>query len=450
MIAIILAAGEGKRMKSDMPKVLHKICGDEMINYVIRSCNLDLIKKIILVVGYKKELIKEKIDGVDFVEQDKQLGTGHAVLCAKNFIKDDEDVLILNGDMPLIDLNDINKIIFEHKKQKAIATIVSVKLKNPNEYGRIIRGEKNNFVCIREDKDANQKELLIKEINTGIYLFNGAVLKSALELLKNKNSQKEYYLTDTLEIIKNKYKNINVFCCDDDDAEKFLGVNDRLQLARACKIMQKKINSFHMINGVTLINPENIFIDYNTEILYDTVIESNVSIKDKTKIGKNCFISSGSSISNSIICDNIKVYSSFILDSIIKNNSRIGPFAYIRPNSVIGENVKVGDFVEIKNSNIDCNTKISHLTYIGDSDVGKNINFGCGTVTVNYDGKKKFRTTIKDNAFIGCNTNLIAPVIVGKNSYIAAGSTITNDIPDSAFAIARERQTNKLEYHKKK
>jgi len=449
--AIILAAGEGKRMKSNTPKVLHKVCGLEIINHVINACKF--IKKIILVLGYKHELIAQKVKDINIVIQDKQLGTGHAVMCARKFICDQDEILILNGDMPLVSSEILKKIILFHKENNNIATIVSSCVDNPSGYGRIVRDENKNFIKIIEERDANKKELLIREINTGIYILNGKILNQALELLNNNNAQHEFYLTDALEIIKNILKNnnqeekIKVMCVN--KAQEFFGINDKLQLMQANKIMRIKINKFHMLNGVSLLDLENIFIDHGVEIAQDTVIESGVYLLGNTKLGRECKIGANTKIINSQIGDHVDILFSVILNSQINNNSRIGPFAYIRPDSFIHENVKIGDFVEIKNSVIESGTKVSHLTYVGDSDIGKNINFGCGSVTVNYDGKKKSRTVIKENSFIGCNANLIAPVTIGKNSYIAAGSTITNDVPDYSLAIARERQTNKLDRYKK-
>lgn len=443
MIAIILAAGQGKRMKSDLPKVLHKVCGKPILNYIIDACKNAGIEKIIVVVGHKADVIKENISGVEFIVQNEQLGTGHAVMCAKDFI-DDENVLILNGDIPLITSDTLKKLSHMHKQNSV--TLVSTVVENPSGYGRIVRRDEK-FLRIVEDKDADKNELLINEINTGVYLFNPKMLKTALQLLSNNNVQNEYYLTDTIEIIKSMDDNAGIFCAD--NYHEFLGVNDRVQLAQVSSLMQKRINEKHMRNGVTIINPKSVYIGDSVEIGQDTIIYPNVFLESNTKIGRRCIIGAGSNIVSSEIFDEVNVQSSVILNSIVKSKTKIGPFAYIRPNCIIDENVKVGDFVEVKNSNIGSGTKISHLTYVGDSDVGQNINFGCGTVTVNYDGNKKFRTKIDDNSFIGCNTNLIAPVSVGKNSYIAAGSTITEDVPEKSLAIARQRQINKLDWKKK-
>ena len=275
-----------------------------------------------------------------------------------------------------------------------------------------------------------------------MYVFDSADLVYALGEIRPNNAQGEYYLTDTLEILLNNGKKIGAYAIEDND--EIRGINNRIQLSEAEAIMQDRINRYHMTEGVTLIHPETVYIEADVEIGQDTVIGPNVSIKSGTKIGSDCEISMGSRIENSIIHDGAEVLSSVILDSEIGDGTKVGPFAYVRPNCKVGKNVKVGDFVEIKNSNIDDGTKISHLTYLGDSDIGKNVNFGCGTVTCNYDGKNKFRSTIGDHSFIGCNTNIVSPVNIGDRAYIAAGSTITDDIPEGSLSIARNRQVNKL------
>ena len=451
MKAIILAAGEGKRMKSAVPKVLHKVCGKPILYYVIDVCKTIGVDKIIVVVGHKSECVKESVlsyaPEVEFVFQEQQLGTGHAVMSAKKFMSDDnEDILVLCADTPLVQSDTLGKFIQMHKARQNAVSLISTVVDNPKGYGRIVRnGER--FVRIVEDKDADKNQMLIKEINTGVYVFNSNLLKTSLQLLSNDNAQGEYYLTDTIEIIKSISDSIDVFCADDPD--EFLGINDKIQLAYANKIMQRRINDMHMKNGVIMQQPDLVFISGEVQIAQDTIICPNVYLEGKTVIGKNCVIGPDTRIVDSCISDQVQIQYSVVLESQIKDNTKVGPFAYIRPNSFIDSKVKIGDFVEVKNSNISSGTKISHLTYVGDSDVGENVNFGCGTVTVNYDGQNKFRTKIQDNVFIGCNTNLVAPVTVEKNSYIAAGSTITDDVPEKSLAIARQRQINKLNWQKK-
>lgn len=444
---IILAGGKGTRMMSKKPKVLHKIFDKTMVDYVIETAEKCGSSETCVIVGHQGDMVKNIIRGrVEFRTQQKQLGTGHAVMQAIDFIDDNENVLILYGDTPLITPKTINKLIELHTKESNLATVISVIEEKPQGYGRIVR-EYNCFKKIVEQKDANEQENLIKEINTGVYIFNSNALKSALKNLSNNNSQNEYYLTDTLEIIKEVGGKVGIMLAR--DSKEFLGVNSKLQLSQVTKILKDRINEYHMLNGVTIQDPDSTYIGSDVKIGEDTVILPGTIIDGKTKIGCDCVIGPYTRITNSNINDNVCIEQSTILDSQINESSLIGPYAYIRPNSKIGKNVKIGDFVEVKNSNIDDNTKISHLTYIGDSDVGKNINFGCGTVTVNYDGKNKYRTTVYDNSFIGCNTNLIAPITIGEGSYIAAGSTITDDVEKDSFAIARSRQVNKQDWSKK-
>lgn len=441
MKAIILAAGEGTRMKSNTPKVLHKVLGKSIISYVIDACRDAGVNEIIVVIGKNAQMIREEINGVTFVEQTERLGTGHAVMCAKDYFANDERVVILNGDAPFVSSDTIRELAFEKANTVVVSTITS----EPDGYGRVLRNG-SAFVKIVEHKDAKPKELSINEINTGVYAFNGQTLKTSLQLLENNNSQGEYYLTDTLEIIKT-FEEIDVLCKT--NWEEFLGINNRFDLSIAIKIMQKKINTKHMQNGVTIVNSDNTYIDADVKIGFDSVVYPGTYIEGKTHIGSSCVIGPDAKISRSSIADGVSVQYSVVLDSEVGSQTNIGPFAYVRPNSKIGNGVKIGDFVEVKNSVIGNNTKVSHLTYIGDSDVGERVNFGCGTVTVNYNGKDKYRTVIDDDAFIGCNANLISPVHVGSNAYVAAGSTVTDDVPKDSLAIAREKQTNKLNWRLK-
>ncbi|MCI8804596.1 MAG: bifunctional UDP-N-acetylglucosamine diphosphorylase/glucosamine-1-phosphate N-acetyltransferase GlmU [Clostridiales bacterium] len=446
---VVLAAGQGTRMKSKVPKVLHKLLDKKMIDYVIDAAKEAGADEICAVVGHKSAMVKAMIgESVsEFAVQKEQLGTGHAVMQAEKFIGTEGDVLILCGDTPLITAETIKKLFENHKNNENSATVVSVKLKDPTGYGRIIR-ENHSFLKIVEHKDATEKEREINEINTGVYIFKASDLSESFKELKNDNAQNEYYLTDCLEIIKEKGRRVGVMVARDEN--EFLGINSKLQLSRAAKVMKRRINEYHMINGVTIEDPDNTYIGKDVSIKPDTVILPGTVIEGKTEIGTDCVIGPNSRITNSIIKDGVTIQSSVLLSAEVDNYTTIGPFAYLRPNSKIGEHVKIGDFVEIKNSTIDDGTKVSHLTYVGDSDVGKNVNFGCGTVTVNYDGKNKFRTTIGDNAFIGCNTNLIAPVTIKDNAFTAAGSTITFDVPEGSLSIARAKQVNKPGWREKK
>lgn len=440
---VILAAGMGTRMKSETPKVLHKICGKSLAEWVVKAANDAGSKSTCVIVGHKAERVKEVLaSGCEYAFQAEQKGTGHAVMQAEEFIKKHGGtVVILNGDLPLVTSETIKQAAEKHTKAGNSTTVVTVVLDNPSGYGRIIKDKNDNIVKIVEEKDANDDEKKVNEINSGMYIFEAEALCDALKDLKTNNAQGEYYLTDTLEILIGKNNRVGTFTVSNSDEMR--GINDRIQLAEAEKIMQKRINEKHMKNGVTMILPETIVIEDNVEIGFDTVIYPNVILKSGTRIGKNCIIGSNTQITNSEVDDNAEILSSVLLECTIGEGTHVGPFAYIRPNTHVGKSVRVGDFVELKNSNIDDGTKISHLTYVGDSDVGKRVNFGCGTVTVNYDGKKKYRTTIGDDCFIGCNTNLVAPVTVENRGYTAAGSTITDTVPENNLAIARARQTNK-------
>ena len=441
--SVILAAGMGTRMKSKMPKVLHKVCGKPLSKWVIDASEAAGADKVCAVVGHKAETVKEVLGDVcEFALQAEQKGTGHAVMQAIDVIKNSKgEVVILNGDTPLITAETINKAIEYHKNNGNQATVITAILDDATGYGRIVRDNDGSVLKIVEQKDASKEEKKINEVNSGMYVFDAQSLVYALDKITPNNAQGEYYLTDTLEILLSAGKKIGGYAISDND--EIRGINDRVQLNEAEKIMQKRINEYHMRNGVTMRNPKSVYIEDGVEIGNDTEICQNVTIKSGTKIGSDCVIGSGSMLDRAVIHDGVDVLSSVILESEVDEGTHVGPFAYIRPNCHVGKEVKVGDFVELKNSNIDDGTKISHLTYIGDSDVGKRVNFGCGTVTCNYDGKKKYRTTIGDDCFVGCNTNFVSPINVGDGVYIAAGSTITEDIPENSLSIARARQVNK-------
>lgn len=437
---VILAAGQGTRMKSKVPKVLHKVLDKTMVDYVIDASVEAGAEDICVIVGHQSAMVKAMIGTrVKFALQKEQLGTGHAVMQAGDFISDG-NILVLCGDTPLIRPETIKELSDMHNSGGSDVTVVSMKADDPTGYGRIVR-ENNAFAKIVEQKDADEEQKKINEVNTGVYIFKADALKAAFEKLSNNNSQGEYYLTDTLEIIKNNGGKVDIMVAE--DADEFLGVNSKLQLSQATDIMKKRINEYHMLNGVTIMDPANTYIGIDVKIEPDTIIYPGCMLEGKTEIGTDCIIGPNCRIQSSIIHNGVTVQSSFLIQAEVDNYSTVGPFAYLRPNSKIGEHVRIGDFVEIKNSTIDDGTKVSHLTYVGDSDVGKCVNFGCGTVTVNYDGKNKFRCKIGNNVFIGCNSNLVAPVEIEDNAYTAAGSTITKNVPEGSLAIARSRQDNK-------
>ncbi len=446
---VILAAGQGTRMKSEVPKVLHRVLDKTMVGYVIEVSQEAGADDICVVVGHQSAMVKNTIkdiyDNITFAVQKEQLGTGHAVMQAGDFIKEG-NILVLCGDTPLIKADTIKELCDMHSNEGNDVTVVSMLVDDPTGYGRIIR-ENGGFSKIVEQKDANADEQAVKEVNTGVYIFKAEALNDAFAKLGNNNSQGEYYLTDTLEIIKNNGGKAGIMTAKDD--REFMGVNSKLHLAQAAAVMKERINTEHMINGVTITDPANTYIGKDVKIGKDTIIYPGCMLEGKTVIGKSCIIGPNSRITSSRIDDCVTIQMSVLIDSKIKSFTTVGPFAYLRPNSSIGEHVRIGDFVEIKNSNIDDGTKVSHLTYVGDSDVGKCVNFGCGTVTVNYDGKTKNRCKIGDGVFIGCNTNLVAPVEVGDRAYTAAGSTITRNVPEDSLAIARNRQENKEGWRKK-
>ncbi|MBP1890287.1 bifunctional UDP-N-acetylglucosamine pyrophosphorylase/glucosamine-1-phosphate N-acetyltransferase [Clostridium moniliforme] len=440
--ALILAAGQGKRIKSDIPKVLHKVCGKEMVNHVIDNMRKANIEDVNVIIGKGAELVKEgtKERNVSYSLQEEQLGTGHAVKCATDFLKGKKGtVIVFAGDAPLTKESTIENLIKEHEENKNSATLLSAMVEDPTGYGRIIRDSNGDVLKIVEHKDCNEEELLVNEMNAAMYCFDIEELLNSLEKLSNNNNQGEYYLTDVIGILKDEGKKIGAVVTDYEDT---IGVNSRVQLAEAEEILRNRINNIHLNNGVTLIDPKATYIGVDVKIGKDTIIYPGTIIEGNTVIGSDCLIMQNCRIKDSKINDGATIESSVILDSEIGKNTTVGPFAYIRPESKIGEKARIGDFVEIKKSTIGNGTKVSHLTYIGDAEVGDGCNFGCGTVVVNYDGKVKNKTIIGNHSFIGCNTNLVSPVRVYDNTYIAAGSTITNDVEEGDLAVARAKQRN--------
>jgi len=450
LIALVLAAGEGKRMKSKYSKMVHKACGKQVINWVFDTVEKVGFSETIVIVGHGADQVKECLgDKYKYVLQKEQLGTGHAVMQAESLLRDREGlVFILYGDTPLISPETVNGAIENHRNSGCQATIVTAILDNPSGYGRIVRDLDGNVVKIVEHRDASPEELNINEINSGMYCFWIKDLLIALKDLNNDNDQGEYYITDTIEILLKKGLKIGTY--EVKNPVEILGINDRVQLYQASEVIRKRILEYHMKDGVTIIDPNSTFIDDRVKIGMDTVIYPGTIIEGSTEIGEECIIGPNSRIISSTIGSCVEIVNSIVVESVIGNNTSIGPFAYIRPENRIGSNVKIGDFVELKKSVIGDKTKIPHLSYIGDTTVGKNTNIACGVITVNYNGKEKNRTDIGNNTFVGCNVNLIAPVKVEDNSYIAAGSTITDDVPEYSLAIARERQVIKEDWVKKR
>ncbi|MGM0509141.1 MAG: bifunctional UDP-N-acetylglucosamine diphosphorylase/glucosamine-1-phosphate N-acetyltransferase GlmU [Fusobacteriota bacterium] len=447
--SLILAAGKGTRMKSKLPKVLHKVNGISMIEKILKTLKNVGTKEDILILGHKKELILERLEDQAYVEQKKQLGTGHAVIQAKEKLKDfDGEVLILCGDTPLLKEESLEKLIDKHRKEDVSLTMLTADMENPFGYGRIVKSNNGNVESIVEEKEASEEIKKIKEINTGVYCCNSKKLFSALEKVGNENNKGEYYLTDIIGILNSRGEEIKTLKLEDN--EEILGVNNRIHLSIASSVLNRRKNREVMENGVTLIDPENTYIEENVKIGQDTIIYPGAVIQGNTKIGKSCNIMGNTRIFNSKIQDNVNIESSVIEEANIRNNANIGPFAHLRPKANIGENVKVGNFVEVKKSTLKKGVKAGHLSYIGDSEIGEDTNIGAGTITCNYDGKNKFKTIIGKKAFIGSNTKFVAPVKIGDSVTTGAGSVITKDVPSDSLGIARARQRNIENWKKNK
>lgn len=449
-IAIILAAGEGKRMKSKNSKVTHKICGKPLVQWVHQAVENAGITESVLIVGHQADQVKGCMgNSAKYVLQEKQLGTGHAVMQAESYLEGKEGyVIILCGDTPLVTSSTVEATLRFHSENGNSATVITAELEDPTGYGRIIRDTSGNVLRIVEHKDATEQERSIREVNSGMYCFTITHLLEALKEITNNNSQGEYYLPDTLEILIKR--NLKVGAIKIQDSREILGINDRVQLAEASDIMKKRILEKLMRSGVTIIDPAATYIGDEVRIGMDTVILPGTILEGNTVIGEDCVIGPNSRLVSATIADRVEINNSVVLESSIGEDTHVGPFAYIRPQSRIGKDVKIGDFVEVKKAVIGDKTKISHLTYVGDAEVGENVNLGCGVVFVNYDGKNKNKTIVEDNVFVGCNSNLISPVTIRKDSYIAAGSTITEEVPENALAIARSRQVIKEDWVTKK
>ena len=443
---VVLAAGKGTRMKSKLYKVLHKVCGKTMVEHVVDAARGVNPAKIVTVVGTGAGEVEKVLDGKsDFAFQEKQLGTGDAVMTAKEELGDkDGATLVVTGDTPLFTTETFDELFKYHAEKGNAATVLTAEAPNPFGYGRIIRDDQGNVLRIVEQKDGKPEELKVKEINTGVFCFDNKKLFEALKHVDNNNAQGEYYLTDVLEILRNSGERVGAYKMP--DFSESLGVNDRIALAQATKTMQRRINEEHMRNGVSFIDPDTAYIDAGVKIGNDTVIEGNVVIKGNTEIGSDCYITNGSRIVDSKIGNHVTITSSTLQEAEMDDNTDIGPNSHLRPKAVIRKGAHIGNFVEIKKAEIGENSKVGHLTYVGDATLGKDINVGCGTIFSNYDGVKKFHTNVGDHSFIGAGSTLIAPINVADHTFIAADSTIAKDVDKYDMAIARGRQVNKPDY----
>lgn len=448
--AIVLAAGKGVRMRSDLPKAVHRVCGKEMVKHVVDSAKGMGASKIIAVVGYKAETVESVLDEkIETVYQHQQLGTGHAVMQAVPMLtKEIEHVVVLCGDTPLIKPETLKGLMDYHIKENCGMTVLTVKMDNPQGYGRIIKNGKGNIIGIVEDSDASPQQKKIQEINSGIYCFDRKHLIEGIESLKRDNAQGEYYLTDIVEFLCNKGIIIGGFCAQ--DQQEVMGVNTKYQLSAVQKIMNRANLIKLMEEGVIIDDPDSTYIEVTVKIGYDTRILPGSHIEGSTHIGAKNSIGPGVRICDCSIGDENHIEFSVIRDSEIKNRCKIGPFTHIRPGSDIKSSARIGNFVEIKNSDIGEGSKVSHLSYVGDGDVGTGVNVGCGVVFVNYDGREKHRAVVEDGAFVGCNVNLVAPVRIKKGAYVAAGSTITKDVAEYSLGIERGKQAEVKDWVKRK
>ncbi len=450
LACIILAGGVGKRMNSKLVKVIHPLCGRKIIEYVVDTASSLSNEKIVVVVGYQGEDVARVLEskGVEITYQNAPLGTGDAVKQAQPLMANFEgDVLILCGDTPLLSTYSLLQFINGYRQSNVKAALLTVKLDDPKGYGRIIKDSEGVIKKIVEETDLEPNQEFINEVNTGIYCLKADILRKLLGQLSPNNKQKEYYFTDIIELLHKMGD--KVLSIEAPFSEEVVGINDRCQLAVAEKILRRRINKQLQLMGVTIIDIESTFIDAQVKIGQDTIIYPFTIIRGDTKIGCDCHIGPYTQITNTQIADEVIVNASVVTDSVIGTKINIGPFAHIRQEVTVGDEVRIGNFVELKKSSIGNHTNIAHLSYIGDTTMGDEVNIGAGTIVCNYDGKEKHRTTIKDKVFVGSNTALVAPLRIGEKAIIGAGSTITEDVPDYALTLGRARQVIKPDWVKK-
>lgn len=445
-----MAAGKSTRMKSRLPKAVHRMCGRPMARHIIESCREAGVERIVVVIGHEADAVREALGSdVEYAVQTEQLGTGHAVRSAGHLLADHSGPLaVLPADTPLIRPESLAAIMQRCSQNGAAATLLTARLDEPAAYGRVVRDDSGQVVRITEAKDAPPGILAIDEICTSIYAFNAGDLFPALEQLSPENRQKEYYLTDVVAILAAQGRRVDAIVSD--DYRECLGINTRVELAEATAILRHRIVRAHMLAGVTMIDPAAVYIDVDVEIGADTVLYPGVIIEGRTRIGGDCEIGPNSRIVASDIGEGVRIDNSCVVESTIGPNSSVGPYSRLRPGSRIGCDVRIGDFVEIKNSTVGDGVSLAHMTYIGDAEIGEGTNVGAGTITCNYDGKRKHRTTIGSGAFVGSHTTLNAPVTVGDGAFIGSGSVITKDVPADALGVARSQQVTREGWAKRR
>lgn len=438
--AVIMAAGKGTRMKSKLPKVMHTLAGKPMLQHVLDCVRSVQIQRSMVILGHGREQIEALLEGrAEVVVQEEQLGTGHAIMQAIPHCHEVDHIIVLSGDQPLIQPETIKSLIRIHTENNAAATLLTASFENPFGLGRIVK-EGDKFLRVVEEKDATVEERQIKEINTGTYCFNVTKLREALKKITPKNAQGEYYLTDVFAIFHSLGDVIRTYCTE--DVHEALGINSRAQLAIAEEVLHQRILNYWMEEGVTVIDPHSTFVEAEVVLQRDVILQPFTILKGRTQVEEDAVIGPHTTLTDCTVGRGSEVSHSVGNQAVIGNHCTIGPYAYLRPGAVLQDKVKVGDFVEIKNSRIGQGSKIPHLSYVGDSQVGKSVNIGAGTITCNYDGVNKFKTIIRDKAFIGSNTNLVAPVEIGEGAVTGAGSTISKDVPANTLAVERSAQKN--------
>ena len=451
LTAVILAAGQGTRMRSKTPKVLHDLCGWPLVRWPAEAALQAGAQKVVVVGGPDRAVEGHLPDGVVVAVQPEAKGTGHAVQCAAEHVGTDDTVVVLYGDVPLITPEAIAALADVHDGSGAAATIVTMVLDDPSDYGRVVRDAAGGIVKVVETKnpaDATEEELAIREVNTGIYAFDGGALVDALERVTPDNAQGEYYLPDVLPILGEGERRVVAHLVD--DPWLAMGINDRAQLAQVREVAQRRILDEHGRAGVTFVNPQATTVDVGVAIGADTTVEPGCVLRGATSIGEDCRIGPNTTLLDARLGDGVTALYAYANDADVEDGVSIGPFAYLRPGTRLRANAKIGTFVEIKNSDIGEGTKVPHLSYLGDADVGAGTNIGACNVTANYDGRAKHRTTIGKNVKTSVDTTFVAPVTIGDNAYTGAGSVITEDVPEEALGIARARQENVEGYARRK